>query len=323
MTCHETQTNLSLYLYGDLDFAQEEALEQHLSGCALCSRALEREKAWHAALNSERTDVPFELLAQCRRELRGALPSEADSARAKWNQPWLNGRWLDWFDGPGFSATRWSMRIAVASFLVVIGFSAARWMDRNGVPAFGFGESSRMSLIDPASTRIRDIEPGGNDRVRIVFDQVRPREIIGRVDDEDVRRLLLAATRDPGDPGIRVDSVEMLKSQDGSDVRDALLYSVQHDANAAVRLKALEGLRRFAGERPTRDALKFVLQHDDNPGVRSEAIDVLAPANQPVEISPDFAHTLEQIVQSSGEDDYVRMRSLQLLRGMNASVRPY
>jgi hypothetical protein len=308
--------NLSLYLYGELDFAQEEELEGHLGACALCQTALAREKGWHTTLNSERADVPLDLLSQCRRDLRGALSS---AGPAKRSHAW----WSNWLAPLSLSGTRWSMRVAVASFLVMIGFSAARWLDRTGIPGFATSGSSQMGLLNPATARVRDIQPDQNDRVHILFDQVSPREIIGRIDDPEVRQLLLAAMKDPTDPGLRVDSVEMLKGQSGSDVRDALLNSVRHDPNAAVRLKALEGLRRFAGDEPTRDTLKFVLEHDQDPGVRSEAIDVLAPANELIQVSPDLAGTLQDIVRSTSEDDYVRMRSIQLLRQMNASLDVY
>ncbi len=316
MTCQQIQMNLSLYLYGELDFAQEEEVEEHLSACALCQRALAREKSWHTTLNSERRDAPLELLSQCRRELRTAISSSGPR-----NGP--RASWLSWLEPLGFSATRWSMGVAIASFLVVVGFSAARWMDRNGAPNLEIGESSDMGVLGSSTARIRDIQPRDNDRVRIVFDQVRSREISGRIDDGQVRQLLLEAMKDPTDPAIRVDSVEMLNRQGGDDVRDALIYSVRHDTNAAVRLKALEGLRRFGGDPTVNDALKFVLEHDDNPGVRSEAIDVLAPADQPIEFSPDLAGTLQHIVRSEGEDDYIRMRSMQLLREMRASLDVY
>ena len=36
MTCQEVQASLSLYLYGELDFAREEHLENHLAECAFC-----------------------------------------------------------------------------------------------------------------------------------------------------------------------------------------------------------------------------------------------------------------------------------------------
>jgi hypothetical protein len=316
MTCQQANANLSLYLYGELDFATEEELEQHLSACALCRHAFEREKAWHTTLNAERVDVPLYFLSTCRRDLRTALSSSAAIGEAR-------PQWWSWFDFSGFAPTRWSLRLATVSFLLLTGFTAARWVDRNGVPRMLTGDTSQMGLVDPASSRVRDIEPGDNNQVRIVFDQIRPREIIGRVDDGNVRQLLLAAMRDPSDPGIRVDSVEVLKGQDGTDVRDALIDSVRHDSNAAVRLKALEGLRRFSGDQATRDALKYVLQHDNNAGVRSEAIDVLVPVNGRVEFNPDLAGTLQQILRSQREDDYVRLRSMQLLQQMKASLDVY
>jgi hypothetical protein len=316
MTCPQAQMKLSLYLYGELDFAQEEQLEQHLSECALCQRALAREKTWHTTLNAERQDLPLDLLSQCRRDLRNAISSseQIDQSRASW---------LKWLEAVGFSATPWSMRVAVASLLVMVGFSAARWMDWDGVSVPQVEEPAQMGLMAPSTARIRDIQPRDNDRVRIIFDQVRQREIVGRVDDEDVRQLLLAAAKDPTDPGIRVDSVEILKNHTGSDVRDALIYSVRHDTNAAVRLKALEGLRRFSADAMARDSLKFVLQHDDNPGVRSEAIDVLASASQPLQLNPDMVGILQQIVGSDREEDYIRMRSIRLLREIKASPDVY
>jgi hypothetical protein len=317
MTCQQVQGNLSLYLYGELEFATEEELEEHLGWCALCQLAFEREKTWHTAVNAEKTDVPLDFLSSCRRELRTALSSSRAKEKAR-------PKWLSWFDFSSLSGMRWSMQLATASFLLLTGFTAARWMDQNGLSHLAAGsEVSQMGLIDAASAHVRDIQPGEDNRVRIVFDQVRPREIIGRVEDRDVRQLLLAAMKDPTDPGIRVDSVEVLKGQNGSDVRDALIDSAWHDSNAAVRLKALDGLRRFSNDPETREAVKYVLQHDADPGVRSEAIDVLVPANGPVEFSPELAGTLQQIMRSQGEDDYVRMRSAQILQMMKASLTAY
>jgi hypothetical protein len=313
MNCHEVQVNLSLYLYGELDFAQEEELEQHLSGCALCERAFTREKAWHATLNAERAGVPLDLLAGCRQDLKAAVSRASRLSR-----------WWKWELPLGFAVTRWSTGLAAASFLVLVGFSAARWIDRNGLPRpLQFGGATEMGVLNPSVARIRDIQPADNDRVRIIVDQISEREITGRVGEEAVRQLLLAAAKDSSDPGIRVDSVEMLNGQNGNDVRDALLRSVRYDSNAAVRLKALEGLRQFAGDSVTRDALKFVLEHDDDPGVRTEAIDVLVPQRGKTQFTPELAGTLQEVMRSEPEDDYVRVRCLEALRGMKASPDIY
>lgn len=310
MNCQQVQTNLSLYLYAELDFAQEEALEQHLDACAFCQRALGREKEWHSALKSEHADVPLSLLSECRRDLSRAIgsPHRVSNARPSW--------WT-WLEGLGFGASRWSLRLAAASFLVFVGFSAGQLLK---------GTSWGLSSLDEANVagiHVRDIQPDGKGSVRLIVDHVSEREISGRVDDGQIRNLLLAAMEDPSDPGIRVYSVEVLKGQRGGDVRDALLKSARHDPNAAVRLKALDGLRQFSPDPSTVATLKYVLEHDDNPGVRSEAIDVLAPANQRQQLTPDLANTLEEIIRSEHEDDYVRARCMQMLREMNAPLNVY
>src|SRR5690348_5987402 len=142
MTCARVQMNLSLYLYGELDFALEEELEQHLTKCDLCKRALEREKAWHTAIKAEQLDVPLELLSECRTELKAALPSARVTKRGR------GSSWLQWLSQVGFSPSAWSTRIAVASFLVFAGFSAGRWIDRHGFPGdLALGSESQSGLF--------------------------------------------------------------------------------------------------------------------------------------------------------------------------------
>lgn len=316
MTCQEVQLSLSLYLYGELEFAKEEELERHLDECPLCERALVREKAWHTSVNAEKKDTPLDLLASCRQNLRNTirLPKSGVEPRTVLRQ---------WTERFGFSLSGWSFRLAVASFLVVIGFSLGQFVDRYG-NFDRMGGVSEMGLLNPETSHIRDIEPGNDGRVRIVLDQVQERQVIGQADSAPVRRLLLAATKDAADPGVQVDSVNILKDQGGDDVRNALLDVAQHDGNAGVRLKALEALQqRFAGDTAARQGVTFVLEHDDNPGVRSQAIDFLAPFSAPVEFNPELANTLEQVMRSQQDDDYVRMRCIQVLREMGAPVNIY
>lgn len=311
MTCPEVQGNLSLYLYGELEFAEEERLEQHVAECAACHRALTREKAWHTALNAERADVPLDLLEQCRHELKAAVGSAPKHAKP--------ARWLNWWDS--LFAPRWSARLAVGSFLLFLGFSAARLIDRNGLPGASGLAVNSMGMINPSSARIREIEPAANNRVRIVFDE--ERSVIGPVDSAEMRAWLLAAAKDEQDPGVRVDSVEMLNEQASREVRDALLEAARTDPNAAVRLKAVEGLERYRDDSATREGLVLVLQHDENAGVRSKAIDVLAPLSEHVKITPDLAGALVEVMRTSLPDDYVRIRCAEALREMRAPLDMY
>src|ERR1700753_40391 len=149
MTCHQVQTDLSLYLYGELNFAAEEALEDHLAGCAFCQQALARKKSWHTSLNADYRDVPLDVLSECRRELK----SKIVEARAGAGRPALWRRLLEPFQT---SSVVWSKRMAFASFLVIAGFGAGQWVDRNGLPGLlQPGGATEMSLFGP-NTRVRD-----------------------------------------------------------------------------------------------------------------------------------------------------------------------
>ncbi|MBV9264894.1 MAG: HEAT repeat domain-containing protein [Acidobacteriaceae bacterium] len=314
MTCQQVQSELSLYLYGELDFAREEQVEEHLGGCAFCRLVLEREKKWHSTLRSTAEDAPFELLSQCRRELKSNIET-LGTRRPVRESAW--DRLRNWLDVPAFD---WTARAALTSFLVILGFGAGRWAGMQG--PVQTGGLSEATLFGP-QTHVREVRPEQPGQVRIVLDRVQQDEITGRLEDGRIRRFVLAATRESRDPAVRVDSVQILVGQNGDDVRDALLASVRRDPNAAVRLKALEGLRPFATDPVTRQALKFVLEHDANPGVRSEAIDVLVPAAQNARVSPELLNTLQDVVRSDASDDYVRLRCLQLLQQTRALPDTY
>ena len=294
MNCADIQRRFSLYLYGELDFAAEELVETQL--------AFVREKTWHTAATSEHRDVSLDLLSQCRQDLRSVIRTEVPGGPAPWH--------FRWPEALRISPTRWSYQLAVASFLVSVGYTGGRFLDKLGV-----APSSSIAVgnadLGPF-TRVRDVQPAGQDRVRILLDQVSPRELIGSRNDQDVKRWLLVGLQDTADPGIRVDSLEMLNGQQGVDVRDALLGRIQHDPNSAVRLKAVQSIRRFVNDRAVRNGIRSALEHDEDPAVRSAAIDVLAPADGAGQISPELAQTL-QVLAHSEHDDYVRGRCLELL----------
>jgi hypothetical protein len=115
-----------------------------------------------------------------------------------------------------------------------------------------------------------------------------------------------------------VESVNLLKNQPQSaEIRSALLYAVQHDSNAGVRLKALDGLKDFADDPETRKSLTQVLLKDDCPGVRKEVIDML------IQHHADSMVGVLQEVMGKEQNGYIRMRCQRALHDMNASAETY
>jgi anti-sigma factor RsiW len=298
MSCDRVEKMLSLFLYGELSFEDEEAVHRHLEGCADCRLALEREKALHHALDEAEAAIPPDLLADCRRNLRPRLGQIARRS--------LPGRFWDWLGQPVPSRF---LRPAGAMALVLLGFLAARLTSPDGRPPAEAG---------PVATQVRYLEPAEPGQVRVVVDETRQRVLSGSLEDAAIKQLLLAAARDPDDPALRLDSVDILRTHSTSrEVRQALLHAVQQDPNAGVRLKAIEGLKAYGADPETRSVLSKVLLSDDNLGVRAQAIDLLVQHREMALVG-----TLQQLMETE-PDDYIRLRGQQALKAMNASLEPF
>jgi plasmid stability protein len=296
LTCESVRRELPLLIYGELSFDEEENVQRHIDGCEGCARSLEAERAMHAALDDFETPVPEGLLVSARRGLRRALAEEMDRAsrpslwRRFWNAPYL--------------------KPAGAFAAVALAFFGGRMTNP-------VAEKSDFDTenIRPLASRVRYVEPSPTgDGVQIVLDETRQRIVSGSLEDRSIKQLLLAAAKDPNDPGLRVESVEMLCSRSGeAEVRDALLYALEHDSNPGVRLKALDGLKTYSKDSETRAVLARVLLKDTNAGVRAQAIDVLTQSR-----NKDIVAPLQELLRKE-DNDYVRMRTQNALREMKAS----
>ncbi|MBZ5590785.1 MAG: HEAT repeat domain-containing protein [Acidobacteriia bacterium] len=306
MTCDAVAKAIPLYHYGELAPEVEESVEEHLHVCAGCREELGRQKSLAAALDRNQLAPPPSLLAECRHELiRAVYREEAPAVSHRASDPW--GLFREAFHSlwhPGIRFTRPAGAVA----LVALGFFAARFVNF-GPGGLGFPGTEAMV------SSIRSVQPDNSGRVQIALDETHRRVISGRLEDQNIQRLLLAAAREPDNPGVRVESVELLKDRSASvEVRTALIEAVTHDANPGVRLKALEGLKSFAADPDVRKTLAQVLLKDQNPGVRIQVIDLL------IAHKDDATVRILQTLVGKEDNSYVRMRCQNALRDMNASV---
>ncbi len=300
MSCDSVKSALSLFLYGELSFEEEEAVHGHLEACESCRKALEREEALHGALDRAGMDPPAGLLTECRLKLRESLGER--SARRGWL-----GRLWDWTGRPISPAL---LRPAGALALVALGFLTARLLPTatTRVPA----------QKAPVSTQVRYLEPEPSGGVRIVVDETRERVFSGGLGEAPIQRLLLQAAQNPVDPGLRLDSLDILRAQSGSPaVRGALVEALRSDPNAGVRLKAIEGLKPYGADPQVRSVLAKVLLSDDNVGVRAQAIDLLVAHN-----GTAIVGVLQELMEKE-RDGYIRQRCQQALEAMNASMEAF
>ena len=304
MNCETVKQQLVLFVYGDLSFDEEEQMERHLDGCADCSAERVRLEALQELLIEGETDVPAGLLARCRRDLAAQVSGTSEAARRRISVADL---WRRWVVNPPL----W-LRPVGAIAMLALGFFAARIVPGDS-PAL-----ARMGVAqDPAPvfSRVRLVNPNESGGVRVQYEEVRQREMSGALQNDQIRRLLLAAAVDPNDPGLRVESIDLLKTHCSDDeVRRALLNALRTDSNSGVRLKALEGLKPYARDPETRKVLAQVLLADDNPGVRTQAIDMLVQNT-----GAETAGVLQELLRYE-QNGYVRSRSQKALSEMKASV---
>jgi hypothetical protein len=298
MTCSEVTENFPLYTYGELSAEAEESVEAHLASCAACKAAFAKHRAFMEALDHRPDANEGALLTECRMDFRRAMAAE----NTRPSQNWLHNFWH--FDIP--------FRVPVGAMaLLAIGFFAARYTP----PKFG-GISA--GLAQPMFSNVQSVQPDSSGKVQLTVDDVQRHVVTGSLDDPRIQQLLLSAVREESNPGVRAESVGVLKnSADSEQVRRALIDAVTRDPNAGVRLKALEGLTPYASDPAVRKTLATVLLKDDNAGVRVKAIDVLEAHHD-----DSIVGVLQDVVRHE-DDSYVRSRAGSLLQTMKASVGTY
>lgn len=300
MKCSEVVKEIPLYCYGEVSGEVEEAIESHVAECAACRTELAKHRSFLDLLNEREEVNEVALLASCRVDLRAAIQADPAPVRVSWMEYLRN-----------FSQLHIPFRVPVGAMaLVALGFFGARYTPEQ------FG-GIRAGLAEPTFSNVRSVEDQSG-QVHIAVDEVRRHVVSGALQDPKIQALLLSAVREESNPGIRVESIGMLKnSTDSEEVRNALLDALTHDPNAGVRLKAIEGLKAYAGNVAVRRTLANVLLKDDNPGVRVQAIDLLTTHHD-----DSIVGVLQDVVQKE-DNSYVRTRTSQLLETMKASVGTY
>lgn len=303
MTCVEVLREIPLYCYGE-GLKAEDDFEAHLAECEDCTAELALQRKMLEVLDARPQSNDAALLTECRMDFRRAMRVERLEPRAS-NNLWEKLRHISEWHIP--------MRVPVGAIaLVALGWFGAKYAPEQ------FGGVKAGLGTEPMFSSVRSVEPDGAGRVQISVDDVHRRVISGTPQDPRIQGLLLSAVKEESNPGIRVESIGILKNgADSEIVRRALLDAVSRDPNPGVRLKALDGLKAYAGDPEVRKTLASVLLKDDNAGVRVQAIDLLTSHRDDALVG-----VLQQIVERE-DNTYVRARCKNMLQEMKASVGTY
>ncbi len=328
MSCQEMEQRVVFYACDELDAAERAALEEHLKVCPACAAALEGERRLlEAATLAEPLEPSEALLAGCRGQLGDALDLAAERAWWKGVLGVLNpGNWLALHPA-------WGAALLVL-LGVTTGYLVPRWLEpRPSVP----GAPSKAVVAPTNATNsprpisdqdLRNVgvaginwvpgQPGEPPSVEVHLTAEQPMVLRGTVDSSEVKRVLMFVVENNHrfDPGVRLDSVELLKSRgNDADVRHALCYAARNDRNTGVRLKSLEALRGFEQDEEVRQVLLDALQHDANPGLRVEAINALrAMAEQAPALSDERVLEVLKDRMQKDPSTYIRLQSAAAIR---------
>ncbi len=299
--CHSCSEQIPLYAYGELPPEQEELFEQHLSACTDCTAALGAYRRVMSALDEVSMEPAPNLLSECRYGLRAAL--EAEQRAGVPSRIVSGGWWTQQFHSLMHSSIGFRVPVG-AMALIAVGFFAAKV-----APDLG-ARTAQASL-----TNVHSVQADASGNIQIGVDDTQRKTISGSITDPKIRKLLIDASQDAGDAGVRVESVDMLKDYCAMvDVRNALMDRLLKDPNPGVRMKAIEGLKRFGSDPNVRKTLATVLAKDANPGVRMQAIDLLTAQQD-----TSLVGLLQTLMQKE-DNSYVRLKMRGALEDMRASV---
>ena len=307
MKCEWVQQNIVLFVYDELPDDARFELEQHVSRCTGCARELESAKKFRKDFSGVPMQDPSpNFLAASRMKLQEALESAEQGA---------------WWHRFIFDPVAWLQQIrfapALAAAIFIAGFAGGIGATYKMVKAGagdngpGAGQVPAQASLGTSVGAIQSVsqQPGSN-QITIKYDAVSSQVRSGSLNDPNIQQLLLYAARNNYNPGVRMDSVDLLTQQpNDTHVREALIYALRYDSNTGVRLKALDGLGPYVkGDVQVRDAVLESLMSDANPGIRVEALRLL----EPVRCDSSVRIVLQRLA-AKDENRYIRSQARTLL----------
>jgi len=309
MRCQEFDQLSILYLYDELELDERADFEAHVAGCEACRTGMEKAKGFGKVLEACPKPEPSpDLLAHCRMALDETLDQEHLGWRAM-----VRG-WL-WSAGPALAP-----RAATIAALLIFGFGLG-WTLRprfdSTQPVSSAGQASSFDLnnyrVRSISQVAQDPQSGG---VRITLDAERRVTLEGSLDDPRIRDVLVNTMRNYDNPGIRRDTLDVLRADpEEPSIRRALMQAL-YDGNPGVRLEALKTVNHMECLSDTHGALIKVAETDPNLGVRTAAIDVLLEHLQQEGRDEEVTDCFERLA-GKDPDAAIRLRCISALRKCN------
>jgi hypothetical protein len=325
MNCELAHERIVMAAYGELADDAAHELDRHLATCQGCAQ--EREQLQALKLLSEAypvCDPDPNLVARSRMRLEEAL----DAIPPK--------RWFErLLQRLRNNAASLQAAPIAACLLLIIGGGAGSLAGFHiaqvravkiaedsaqaaPVQASASQESAALQYAAQVPGEVANVasivhEPN-SEFVEVHYNQIVPQKVRGSLDDPHIRQLLMLASANAVNPGLRDDSIGLLAAEcraghQCTNIRDALLVALRYDRSATVRQKALEGLQPYVAEDfGVRDAVLEALLNDPEPRIRTAAINML----EPVDADTSVRQVLRSVANSD-QNPHIRLASREVL----------
>ncbi len=305
MKCEWVRENILLHIYNELPDDARYELEQHVARCTDCAAELKSARQLHTALSQFPVEEPSpNLVTASRMRLQEELETTEQG-----------GFWQRLVFDPGAWLRPIKLAPALAAAILIVGFAGgigATYQVMNG------RSSVDLSSATPTESSITGIQSisqqPGSSQISIRYNTVSTQEAQGSLNDQRIQQLLLFATRNNYNSGVRMDSVDLLtQTPNDTRVREALLYALRYDSNPGVRLKAIEGLGSYVKDDVrVRNAVLEALVNDSNPGLRTQALHLL----EPVRADSSVRVVLQKLAEND-QNLYIRSQARNMLAQMS------
>ncbi|MBX2977221.1 MAG: zf-HC2 domain-containing protein [Ignavibacteriaceae bacterium] len=298
---------LILYGYNELEKEDRIEFERHINNCPSCKNELEELQKFHREIKNNLSDIVDEdTLFESRQELLASIRL-LNRKKFSFQDVW------EFLTTPTKSSLSFSYSVAATLLIFVTAYFllskpvdvTTTIQDKHSV---GELNVSNLQIINKDDT---------NGEVEISFEQSVPVRLKGNINDVEIQKVLAKSLLDSDNPGIRLQTVSAIysdKRASTSDIlKNALLNAMMYDNNPGVRKVAMNALCLIPFDTEVRDAMIYVLQNDKNAGLRIQAINCMSEKENLKQLSDQ--NTINALNESINRDEnnYIKIQAKTIL----------
>jgi hypothetical protein len=313
-----------LYLFstGEADEEQKRIINSHLPSCSSCREELK----YYYRLNERLTHlasikVSDDLLLKARTKLKERIRVEQKRSSV-FNR--LSDTLSFFFRYNYKYALNGAVSLAAG---LLIGFFIFKGDDVQPLftPDSGTEITTASSNYPDETTGIRNIRlidtDPNDDQIELSFEAVRQVNVSGNINDETIRSVLMYAMMNGNNPGVRLNSLNLLKTSEqvdyDSEIKEAIISAVKYDDNPGVRREALKVLRTIPFDQDVKRSYLYVILNDSSSALRIDAINqLLEVSSKGAELNKEDRNIFKEKLLDD-ENSYIRLRAKTVLEEYN------